>query len=113
MATSGFEQWAAVVGKALMFGNPDKDSSMQALASFQAKTMAKLQQKVRPHSILHVRHVQLLDLSTSQPLIWTMCDIPCYEGCQTFVPLRLIHCRLVMAACLESVFECACERGLT
>ena len=47
VATSGFEQWAGVVAKAMAFGGNDKDQTLQAVTNFQAKVLAKLQQKVR------------------------------------------------------------------
>ncbi len=48
VATSGFEEWAGVVAKAMSFGGRNQASSLQALKSFQASVAAKVQQQVPP-----------------------------------------------------------------
>ncbi|EIE18332.1 hypothetical protein COCSUDRAFT_60299 [Coccomyxa subellipsoidea C-169] len=45
VATSGFEEWAGVVAKAMSFGGRNQASSLQALKSFQASVAAKVQQQ--------------------------------------------------------------------
>ncbi len=50
VATHGFEEWAGVVAKAMSFGGRNKDQSLQALKTFQAKATAKMQKQVSPQS---------------------------------------------------------------
>jgi len=45
VATSGFEQWAGVVAKAMSFGGKDQAGSLQALKSFQAQVTANMQKQ--------------------------------------------------------------------
>lgn len=46
VATSGTDQWAGVVAKAMTFGAGNQDNAMKNFESFQAKAMAKLQKTV-------------------------------------------------------------------
>lgn len=46
VATSGFEEWAGVVAKAMSFGGRDQETSLQLLKSFQASVAAKMQKQV-------------------------------------------------------------------
>ncbi|KAK9909770.1 hypothetical protein WJX75_007218 [Coccomyxa subellipsoidea] len=45
VATSGFEEWAGVVAKAMSFGGRDQETSLQSLKSFQASVAAKMQKQ--------------------------------------------------------------------
>ncbi|KAK9915686.1 hypothetical protein WJX75_002653 [Coccomyxa subellipsoidea] len=45
VATSGFEQWAGVVGKAMSFGDKNQEQSLQSLKTFQSKVMANMQKQ--------------------------------------------------------------------
>lgn len=46
VATSGFEQWAGVIGDALAFGGKSKEDTLQALKGFQAVAMEHLKKQV-------------------------------------------------------------------
>ncbi len=46
VATSGTDQWAGVIAKAMAFGAGDQDTAIKNLESFQARAMSKLQATV-------------------------------------------------------------------
>ena len=46
VATSGTDQWAGVIAKAMTFGAGDQDTAMKNFDSFQALAMSKLQSTV-------------------------------------------------------------------
>lgn len=46
VATSGTDQWAGVIAKAMTFGAGDQDTAMKNFESFQARAMGKLQKTV-------------------------------------------------------------------
>ena len=46
VATSGTDQWAGVIAKAMTFGAGDQDTAMKNFESFQARAMSKLQRTV-------------------------------------------------------------------
>ena len=46
VATSGTDQWAGVIAKAMTFGAGDQDTAMKKFESFQARAMSKLQRTV-------------------------------------------------------------------
>ena len=48
VATSGTDQWAGVVAKAMTFGAGNQDGAMKNFESFQARAMSRLQKTVRP-----------------------------------------------------------------
>ena len=48
VATSGTDQWAGVVAKAMTFGAGNQDNAMKNFESFQARAMSKLQKTVSP-----------------------------------------------------------------
>jgi hypothetical protein len=67
VATSGFEKWAGVVGKALAFGGGDKDQTLQSLSSFQETVMQKMKSKARclPRALPHCQHARLANLKAA------------------------------------------------
>lgn len=54
VATSGFEQWAGVVGKAMSFGDKNQEQSLQSLKTFQSKVMANMQKQVHLSAVHEV-----------------------------------------------------------
>ncbi len=46
VATSGTDQWAGVVAKAMSYGAGNQDDAMKNFESFQARAMSKLQATV-------------------------------------------------------------------
>ena len=47
VATSGLEQWAGIVDKALAFNGRSQEEALQALTTFQADLLANVAKKVR------------------------------------------------------------------
>lgn len=57
VATSGFEQWAGVIGDALAYGGKSKEDTLQALKGFQAVVMEHLKKQVGfTYSVLFLPH---------------------------------------------------------
>ena len=48
VATSGTDQWAGVVAKAMTFGAGNQDSAMKNFENFQARAISRLQKTVSP-----------------------------------------------------------------
>lgn len=48
VATSGTDQWAGVVAKAMTFGAGNQDNAMKNFETFQARAMSRLQKTASP-----------------------------------------------------------------
>ena len=66
VATSGFEEWAGVVAKAMSFGGRDKENSLQSLKSFQASVAAKMQNQVSSWSCSFI----CMSYMSKEPFCW-------------------------------------------
>lgn len=66
VATSGFEQWAGVVGKAMSFGDKNQEQSLQSLKTFQSKVMANMQKQVHLSAVHEVGFGSKATLSGSR-----------------------------------------------